>query len=165
MEASKKQFISLIQQHQGMINSICAMYYSNPEDRADARQEIILQLWKSLPSFREESKISTWIYRVSLNTVLNQKKKSLRQIRPESLHNQSSPQTSPAVDDDVLLLRQIINSLKDQDKALMILYLEGYKNKEIAGILNLSVTNISTKLHRIKTEIKEKFKINTHESR
>ena len=167
MNASKKQFVKIIQKYQGMIDSLCAVYFTCQEDKEDIRQEIILQLWKSLPSFREESNISTWIYRVSLNTIFNQKKKASRSIHPNELPDKDVVHctATAAMDDDILLLRQIIDSLKDQDKALMILYLEGYKNKEMAKILHLSISNVSTRLHRIKEKIKEKFKINNHESR
>ena len=165
MNASKKQFVKIIQEYQGMIDSLCVVYFTCQEDREDIRQEIILQLWKSLPSFREESSIGTWIYRVSLNTIFNHKKKASRSINPDKLSDKDALFLVPAMDDDILLLRQIIDNLKDQDKALMLLYLEGYKNKEIAKILRLSISNVSTRLHRVKAKIKEKFKINSHESR
>ena len=125
MNASKKQFVKIIQEYQRMIDSLCAVYFTCQEDREDIRQEIILQLWKSLPSFREESNIGTWIYRVSLNTIINHKKKASRSIHSNKLQDNDTQHPVQAMDDDILLLRQIIDTLKNQDKALMILYLEG----------------------------------------
>ncbi len=77
----QQEFVQLIAQHQKLIHSLCSLYYRLPEDRKDLFQEIVLQLWKSYPSFNHQSKVSTWIYRVALNTVLpasGRKKHGLR---------------------------------------------------------------------------------------
>ncbi|MBE9461042.1 RNA polymerase sigma factor [Dyadobacter subterraneus] len=83
--ANKTHFVKVIQEHQGIINSICRIYYMDIEDIKDARQDIILQLWKSLPTFRNDSKISTWIYKVALNTILSKVKKN-KIILPRSYY-------------------------------------------------------------------------------
>jgi len=130
----------------------------SPEDQKDAFQDIILQLWKSFETFRGESEISTWIYRVSLNTILTKIKKEKRKIATESIGNSELSVSTAMADSDIELLNIVIQSLKDLDKAIVILYLEGYKNKEMAQILNITSTNVSTRLNRVRAELKVKFK-------
>lgn len=137
--------------------SVCKAYYPVDEDQKDAFQDIILQLWKSYDTFRGEAKVSTWIYKVSLNTLLTKLRSDQRKVVTASISIADKLPVTMA-DDDIELLKSIISSLKELDKAIVILYLEGYKNKEIAGMLNLTPTNVSTRLNRIKAELKEKFK-------
>lgn len=129
-----------------------------PEDQKDAFQDIILQLWKSFETFRGESEISTWIYRVSVNTLLTKVKKEKRKITTESIGASELSFSIAMADGDIELLNIVIQSLKELDKAIVILYLEGYGNKEISKILNLTPTNVSTRLNRVRAELKAKFK-------
>lgn len=163
MELQKQNFIRIINGNQGIVKSLCKAYYTRYEDQKDAYQDIILQLWKSFDTFRGESELSTWIYRVSLNTLLAKVRKERNKIITEPLL--ISDQIAPNVmaDDDRELLGIIIRSLKDLDKAIVILYLEGYKNKEISQILDITPTNVSTRLNRVTTELKAKFKKHGYE--
>ncbi len=165
MESQKKNFVGIISSHQGIIKSLCKAYYFRAEDQQDAFQDIVLQLWKSFETFRGESQISTWIYRVSLNTVLAKVRKEKRNIATESI-GASDLSLSPAMaDSDMELLHIVIQSLKDVDKAIVILYLEGYRNKEISGMLKLTTTNVSTRLNRVRAELKTKFENQHYEFR
>ena len=163
MESQKQNFIRIINDKHGIVKSLCKAYYASHEDQRDAFQDIILQLWKSFGSFRGESDVGTWIYRVSLNTLLSKVRKERNTIITEPLLIPA--QLTPVVlaDDDRELLNIVIQCLKDEDKAIVILYLEGYKNKEISQILDLTSTNVSTRLNRIKTELKAKFKNHRYE--
>lgn len=163
MSLQKQHFIEIISANQGIIRSLCKAYYASYEDQKDAYQDIILQLWRSFDSFRGESEIGTWIYRVSLNTLLSKVRKERNSIltEPLSLPDQIIP--TVMADDDKELLNMVLLSLKDVDKAIVILYLEGYKNKEIAPMLDLSPTNVSTRLNRVKTDLKAKFKNHHYE--
>ena len=158
MELQKRNFIRIIDANRGIIKSLCKAYYLSPEDQKDAFQDIVLQLWKSFETFRGESEISTWIYRVSLNTVLTKVRNEKRKIATESIGNSELSISTAMADGDIELLHNVIQSLKDLDKAIVILYLEGYKNNEMAQILNLTPTNVSTRLNRVRTELKAKFK-------
>ena len=158
MELQKRNFIRIIDANQGIIKSLCKAYYMSPEDQKDAFQDIILQLWKSFETFRGESEISTWIYRVSLNTVLAKVRKEKKKITTESIGASELSISIAMADGDIELLNIVIQSLKDLDKAIVILCLEGYKNKEISQILNLTPTNVSTRLNRVRAELKAKFK-------
>lgn len=133
------------------------------EDQKDVFQDIILQLWQSFESFRGESKISTWIYRVSLNTILAKVRKEKKKVTIESIGGSELAFSNAMADDGNELLNMVLHTLKDVDKAIVILYLDGYKNKEIAQILNITATNVSTRLNRVKAELKAKFINQLHE--
>lgn len=163
VELQKQDFIRVINNNQGILKSLCKAYYNRSEDQKDAYQDIVLQLWKSFDTFRGESELSTWIYRVSLNTLLTKVRKERNKIITETLLTSDQLVPITMADDDRELLSIVIQSLKDVDKAIVILFLEGYKNKEISKMLDLTPTNVSTRLNRIKTELKAKFKKNSYE--
>ncbi|HZY79868.1 MAG TPA: sigma-70 family RNA polymerase sigma factor [Cyclobacteriaceae bacterium] len=158
LEPRKHEFIQIIDANQGIIKSLCKAYYASPEDQKDAFQDIVLQLWKSFGTFRGDSKVSTWIYRVGLNTILNKIKNDKRKIITESIGVSELSLSKAMADDDTELLGMVLHCLKDLDKAIVILYLEGYKNKEISHMLDLTPTNVSTRLNRVREELKTKFK-------
>jgi RNA polymerase sigma-70 factor (ECF subfamily) len=166
-QPSKKEFIKLIQEYPGLINSLCNIYFSSEEDRKDSRQDIILQLWRAYPNFRHESKVSTWIYKVALHTILSKTKKEKRRVPTESFtYSDLSNVAEPVfADDAVQHLQQAINLLPDIDKAIVILNLEGYSHREIASILHVTETNISTRFSRIKVQLQRIFKTKQYESR
>ncbi len=165
MELQKRYFIRIIESNQGIIKSLCNAYSSSYEDRKDVFQDIILQLWKSFETFRGDSKISTWIYKVSLNTILAKVRKEKKKIATESIGCSEPPFSNSRADNDVELLNIVIQSLTGVDKAIVILYLEGYKNKEISQILDITATNVSTRLSRVKAELKTKFQNHHYESK
>lgn len=165
MELQKKNFVRIINAHQGIVRSLCKAYYQGYEDQKDAFQDIILQLWKSFGTFRGESEVSTWIYRVSLNTLLGKARTERNKIVQEPLVVAEFTAPAAAADDDKELLAMVIQSLKELEKAIVILYLEGYKNREIAEILDLTPTNVSTRLNRVKAELKTRFKNRHYEFR
>jgi len=162
MELEKKNFIRIINENRGTIRSLCKCYYHSSEDQKDAFQDIILQLWKSFDSFSGSSKVNTWIYRVSLNTLLTKIRKDKKSIVAESIDKLHHYISNANADDQIELLSIIIQSLNEIDKAIVILYLEGYRNKEIAEMLNLSATNVSTRFNRIKTALRKKLDKNPH---
>ena len=151
----KKQFVALLHEHQGIVHQICRVYFVAPQDREDAFQEVVLQLWKSFPKFRQEAKVTTWMHRVALNTIL--KKIRQEQARPHLAQlEEAEPQTvanqAPEIDD---YMEYALLQLPPVDKALVILHLEGYNYEEIAQILALTKTNVASKLNRIKQKIKQ----------
>jgi len=165
LELQKENFLRVIDANKGIIKSLCSAYYMSSEDQKDAFQDIVLQLWKSFETFRGLSEISTWIYRVSLNTLLTKIKKEKRKISTESIGASELSISMGMADGDIELLNIVMQSLKDLDKAIVILYLEGYKNREISQILTLTPTNVSTRLNRVRAELKAKFKSQHYEFR
>lgn len=153
----EKDFIKAIQENSGIINSICRSYFPVQEDFKDARQDVVLQLWRSFPTFRKESKTSTWIYKVALNTILTKSKKAQSQRSNEpisQLHIDQIPSHDHLAEDNSQEFTWLISKLDDCNKAIVILSLEGYNNKEIALMLHLTATNISTRLNRLRNKLK-----------
>ncbi|QNK64603.1 sigma-70 family RNA polymerase sigma factor [Pedobacter sp. PAMC26386] len=158
----QEQFLSVIEQNKGIIYKIANSFNKDEDDRKDLVQEITLQLWRAYPGYNQQSKLTTWMYRVALNVAItfyrkDKKKKEL--ITPISgamiefigeevpIDNQS----------ELRLLQQFINELKELDRALMLLYLEEKSQREMSEILGLSETNIGTKINRIKEKLKQRF--------
>ncbi|WP_224995301.1 RNA polymerase sigma factor [Cesiribacter sp. SM1] len=163
--ALKEHFVQMIREHQGIINSLCSLYYQHKEDQHDTRQDIILQLWKSFPSFRNQAKESTWIYKVGLHTIFSKLRKEKKWPKSESLEEIKAQNLSieAPTDDDVQQLKQLIQCLQGLDKAIIVLHLEGYQHKEIASMLELTITNVSTRMNRIKTALRAKYKRGKYE--
>ena len=161
----KDQFISVIKENQNLIYKICYSYCSNSENRKDLQQEILLQLWNSFSKFDGRVKLSTWIYRIALNTAIsyyrNDSKHRDKKINIDtSIISFSSFEYVPEQDENITLLYQFIENLNELDKALILLYLDDNKYKDIAEILGISETNVATKISRIKKILKEQFSNN-----
>jgi RNA polymerase sigma-70 factor (ECF subfamily) len=157
---SKILFVALIRQNQGIVNSLCRLYANSHEEMKDYRQDVLLSLWKAFPNFKEESKVSTWMYRVALNTLISILRKKKQDILTEPLSEAFEKKHFQNIgsDDDLLVLQQAIGFLKPLDKAVVILYLEGYENREISKMLSISETNVSTKMNRIKNQLRKTVK-------
>ncbi|MGB3849093.1 MAG: sigma-70 family RNA polymerase sigma factor [Tunicatimonas sp.] len=151
MPHAKKAFIQEIFPHQGLIRSLCAVYFSDREDQKDAFQDVLLQLWKSYGTFRGESSLTTWVYRVALRTLVKKAQKSrviTCSYRPEN------ELVSPPTQESAEVIRFALSRLSPSDKALVLLHLEGYRHQEIAEVLSTSATNVSTRMNRIKRKMK-----------
>lgn len=159
--ANKTEFSELIEKHQAIIHKITMVYANGQSNREDLFQEICLQLWRSYPRFRNESKFSTWMYRVALNTAISDIRKKKTDIHFEQLHDNDRLETAPSDEkEQVKLLYLAISKLNRIDKALILLWLEEKSYDEIASILGISKTNVSVKLVRIKQKLEEMiFKI------
>lgn len=145
-----------------MIYKVCYSYCSEAESRKDLQQEILIQLWKSFSRFDGRVKISTWIYRIALNTAISfYRKDSKHHDKKVRLDDDiiSLPEPEPNVekDENLELLRTFIAQLGEVDKALILLYLEDAPYKEIAEILGISESNVATKIGRVKRKLKKQF--------
>ena len=159
---NNENFLEVIEENKGIIHKISNAYCPNHEDRIDLVQEIIIQIWKSLHKYNNHYKISTWIYQVALNVAIsNYRKYKVRKNRiiPLTDYSLNIIEDSQAQynEGEIGLLYQFIHELKELDKALMILYLEDKSYQEIAEILDISKTNVATKIGRIKLKLKQKF--------
>ena len=146
--------------NEGIIYKVTRSYSSTSEDQKDLYQEIIFQLWRSYDKFRNESKKSTWLYRVALNTALTfsqRKKRDLGRelISVELFHKYN--QTLEAKDDRIQLLYEHIQRLKPVNRAIMLLHLEGNDYEEIASIMGVTSTNVGTRLNRIRKKLKSQI--------
>ena len=161
----KDKFISVIKDNQNLIFKICYSYCSNPENRKDLQQEILLQLWNSFSKFDGRVKISTWIYRIALNTAISYyrndcKHKDKKVTIDASIISLSNFESESEQDENIVMLYQFIERLDEMDKALILLYLDDNKYKDIADILGISETNVATRISRIKKNLKEQFSNN-----
>ena len=141
-------FQELIEQHKGILFKVARTYCQDKEDRQDLIQEIMIQLWQSFLKYNDKYKISTWLYRISINVAISFYRKQISQIRDDE-----KSETEQQLD----LLDQFINELKELDKALMLLYLEDKSHMEISDILGISAGNVGTKVGRIKGKLKHRF--------
>lgn len=161
-QAEQQAFLALIEQNKGIIFKICNSYCKDRADREDLAQEIIYQLWKSGNRFNTDYKFTTWMYRVALNTAISHYRKEkktaeLISIDDHPLEIEDSVDTGHETQVQIAQLNQFIDQLKELDKALLLLYLEEKSHAEIAEIIGISVSNVSTRINRIKTTLKQNF--------
>jgi len=145
----EQEFISKIKEDERIIHKVIGLYVDHPEDRRDLYQEILLQAWRSYKKFKGNSKFSTWLYKVSLNTVLNyrKKKKPLEQLDESRIDGQIQNQTKK---ENHEILYYLIKQLEEVDRMLMTLHLDGYSNPEVAEITGMSLNNVGVKIPRLK---------------
>ncbi|SFU37499.1 RNA polymerase sigma-70 factor, ECF subfamily [Pustulibacterium marinum] len=166
MKITEKEFLDKINAHKGIIYKVSRMYFDEPEDREDLFQEIIFQLWKSVDSFKGNSQFSSWMYRVALNTAIVFYKKQRKRIgtTADLKTEPVAPKDYDGVKDKQLgYFYKAIRQLDKIDKALILLYIEGYSGKEIAETLGLSETNTRVKTNRVKKQLKEIIKTEGYE--
>ena len=151
---SESQFLELVKQNQGIIHKLVGIYANDEEEKKDLYQEILLQTWKGWPSFKGNSKFSTWLYRICLNTILTQKRKGNIVDYKDSLETVSPfVQHSSIQKEDTVSLQKAIRQLAETDRAIMSMHLDGYENNEIAEVIGISTNNVAVKLHRCKHQL------------
>lgn len=155
-------FLSVIESHKGILYKVVNAYCKDEENRKDLIQEIIFQLWKSFDRYNNQFKYSTWIYRIALNTSISFYRRELIRRPVSGLYNEqvfqvTADMQSNETNEDLIRLHQFIAELRDLDRALMLLYLDGKSYKEMSEIMGLSETNIGTRIGRIKAVLKQKF--------
>ena len=153
---SEREFIEIIKTHEPIIYKACYLFaHRNPEVVRDLYQEVVCALWQSRWRFRGESSIATWVYRVSVNTVVNYHKKHSKEISTAPLSDHLSD-TLPNTDDQELVdhLYELITQLPAKEQKLVYLYLEGLSPLEIAQTIGISYNNVRVKLHRIKQKLR-----------
>lgn len=156
--SSTEFFNTFIRDQKAIISKICRSYADNDEEFQDLFQEVAIQLWRGFESFRHESKVSTWVYRVTLNVCLTQFKKRKRNLPTTSLDQMMREPAQEGLDpihEQVDLLYEGIKQLKDIERAIILLYLEDKQYNEIAEILGMTRTNVGVRINRIKIQLKK----------
>lgn len=161
---SEQEFLGLIKANQGIIYKVVSLYAADPEEKKDLYQEVLLQCWKGWPSFRNESKFSTWLYRISLNTVFTSLRKKTKLYYQDDLPDTQLLSDAPLENEDSQALQQAILHLTDVDRALILLHLEGYNNGEIAQMMGISANSLGVKLFRIRQRLANLLNSNGHGS-
>lgn len=159
-EDLKLLFIKIIEDNRQKILRICLAYTRNKEDQKDLYQEVVLNIWKSLPSFRQEAMIDTWVYRVSLNVCMRFSMKSKKgnniNIAIEGINildESRDLQMNIENNEKMKQLYECIAKLNDAEKSLVLLFLEDLSYKAISGITGITENHVAVKVSRIKKKL------------
>jgi RNA polymerase sigma-70 factor (ECF subfamily) len=159
---AEKQFEKYIAEHEGLIYKVCRVYAYAEADRQDLFQEIIVQLWKAFPKFKGQSKFSTWLYRVALNTAitgLRKQKNFIDTYEPAALAQRAEDNTNTE-EEQWQRLYEAIEQLNEVEKAIVMLYMEDKTYGEMEDILGISQGNLRVKMNRIKDKLRQLTKSN-----
>ncbi len=152
------KFVTELENNQNIVHKVCSLYTNNRDAHNDLFQEITIQLWKAYPKFRGESKFSTWMYRVALNTAITLYRKSKKQVRTQDYHDFiykiKSDEYDHTQEQQLKLMYDALKQLGDIDKALVFLYLEDKDYSEISDTLGISEVNARVKMNRIKKKLR-----------
>lgn len=155
----EKEFLQIIKRNQGIIHKVCNIYCDDQDDRNDLFQEIVAQLWKSFPTFREESKFSTWMYRVALNTAITTFKKTKRRPDQNRLTYENfqvkDENYDTETEEEIKNLHRAVAQLTGVEKSIVLLFLENKKYEEIAEITGITQNYVRVKMNRIKKKLKK----------
>ena len=154
----EKVFVEMINTHRGIIFKVCNLYGANQEDKNDLFQEIVLQLWKAFPKFKGESKFSTWLYRVAINTAitgLRKKKDFIVSIEPARLPVQRAYENGSIEEEQWQQMSLAIEQLNPVEKSIVLLYLEDKSYEEMEDILGIGQGTLRVKMTRIKEKLRQ----------
>lgn len=155
MNQQETAFAQLVREQKSTIYTVCYMFSNDQDEVADLFQEVLVNLWKSFPTFEGRSDVRTWVYRVALNVCVSLDRKKKRRktvpltmdVNPYGDENPNSKQME--------LLRKRINKLGPFDRAIIMLWLENMSYDEIGQVVGISTKNVSVRLYRIKEELKK----------
>ena len=151
-------FVDQLQKHQNIVHKVCRLYTNNQDAHNDLFQEITIQLWRAYPKFRGESKFSTWMYRVGLNTAITLYRKSKRRIQTDDFDAYQfkikADEYDSTEETQLKLMYKAVHRLNDIEKALVFLYLEDKDYREISKTLGISEVNARVKMNRVKKKLK-----------
>ncbi|MBC8110396.1 MAG: sigma-70 family RNA polymerase sigma factor [Verrucomicrobia bacterium] len=152
-------FLQVIDKEQGIIHKVCNMYRREVDDRKDLFQEIVIQLWKAFPNFRHEAKITTWMYRIALNTAISDYRKQKKRPETSEISDRISetfkPEEDTVKEENMQLLYAAIEKLTDVEKAVVMLYLEEHSYEEMADIVGITQNNLRVKMNRIREKLRK----------
>ncbi|WP_206076499.1 RNA polymerase sigma factor [Pseudoalteromonas phenolica] len=153
-------YLEIIEKHKGIIFKITRSYCKNEFDREDLIQEILAQIWRSLDTYNDTFKITTWMYRVALNVAISFYRKdktvAYKHTEMEDKLLSYDMERENENEQSLIELYEFINKLNDINKAVLLMYLEGENQSEIAANLNITVSNVSTKISRFKQKLKQR---------
>ena len=156
MKQEEEIFARLVREHKSTIYTVCYMFSKDEDEVQDLFQETLINMWKGMGGFREESKIDTWIYRVALNTCLTQERKKKREVKKVPLNmDVNFFEDNDANAKQARILHQRISQLAYVDRALVMLWLDGMSYDEIGAVVGISAQNVAVKLFGIKEQLKK----------
>jgi RNA polymerase sigma-70 factor (ECF subfamily) len=160
----KHIFEKWLDHHKALIFKVVRAYAFISMDQDDLFQEIAIQIWHSIPKFRQESSVTTWIYRISLNTAIKWVRKERKHYPAETLDNvqQILQESRTQIDERLAWLYEEISKLDEIDRSITLLLLDNFSYKEMAGILGITESNVGVKINRIKKHLISKSKKYDH---
>ena len=150
----EQDYIQLIQEHQGVINKILYLYADDAESKKDLKQDILVEAWKSYPSFEGRSQFSTWLYRIGLNVAFARLRKNKKQHYVPLEETNYNERTISKLQGQELL-DAILRLLQPVEKSIVLLLIEGYNQKEISELIGLSAVNTRVKVSRLRRKLAE----------
>lgn len=160
---ARTTFAHLLERHRGILLKVAHAYARDPADREDLLQEIAGQLWRAYPAYDPVRRFTTWTYRIALNVAISHlRERQRRQERSLALGDamEDLPDTGaadPEAEQRLRLLHAFIERQRPLDRALLLLYLDERPQREIAEVLGISETNVSTKIGRLKQRIRDEL--------
>ena len=155
--ALEKEFLEMIEAQKRTIYKVCYIYAKDQDDLNDLFQETVLNLWKSFPRYRGDSKLTTWVYRIAMNTCISflRHANTRPQTVPMTAQVAGSLEADAETTEQLRELYKLINQLGNLDRALILLWLEERSYQEMADILGISKANVAVKLNRIREKLKK----------
>lgn len=150
----EKDFINLLTAHKALIYKVCFMYASNREDLNDLYQEVVVNLWCAYPRFRNDSKISTWMYRIALNTCISDLRKN-RAVDYVPLSMDIGGDEDCLHNESLKEMYELIRRLDKYERVLVLLWLDENSYDEIASIIGSNRNTVAVRLHRIKEKLRK----------
>lgn len=162
MKVDQDHFLEVLEQNKGILYKIANTYSNDREDQKDLVQEMTFQLYRSFDKYDKRFRWSTYIYRIALNVAISFQRKQTTSNKTGSISTMvlEIPDPESLVShnpEQLLLLKQFINRLNPLDKALMLLYLDETSTAEMANILGITETNVTSKIYRIKKKLRKQF--------
>lgn len=153
---NEQEFANIVREHKSTIYTVCYMFSKNQDEVDDLFQEVLLNLWRGIEHFKGESKLATWIYRISLNTCISADRKKKKHAT-ETLSQQADiyAATDEAETRQIQMLHKRVHRIRPFDRAIVLLWLEGLPYDEIGAITGISAKNVSVRLVRIREELKQ----------
>ncbi len=156
-------FLQQLAMHKRLLYKVAYSYCRHAEDRRDLVQEMVMQLWRSFCSFDQRVQFSTWMYRIAMNVAISHYRSETRQVRDTlpleefGLDIAEAEQLYSAQSDNMRTLDKLITELDELNRALILLFMDGHDNDEIASIMGLSTANVATRMTRIKQKLQARF--------
>ena len=154
MNITEREFTQLVQEQKSTIYTVCYMFARDKDEAADLFQDVLINLWKGIGKFRNDSEISTWVYRVSLNTCISADRKKRKMPTTRLDMNIDLFDDDDTDSRQIQVLRQRIQRLQPLDRAIILLWLEQISYDEIGEIVGISAKNVSVRLTRIRVQLK-----------
>lgn len=161
--ADQDRFPALLEAHRKILYKVAYAYCRHPEDRRDLIQDMAVELWLAFPRFDGRVTFSTWMYRVAMNVAISFYRTEKRRIR-DTLPIEDFGLDIAAADglfdeagDNMRVLKKLIDALDEMNRALVILFLDGFSHEEIATVLGITASNVSTRLNRLKQKLQQDF--------